>query len=347
MDALDTMVLLSLVKPHGRGWPLKLAIATRLAQLRGGGDCSGPIAAEWTGADEVQCRRALLGLEQAKIIRRDAGDTGRAHIRWCAISDDWRRWRVEWLLDPTQIPAQLAFATQQREESPLSRVIARSYSARSIARIARSFDARSWVEEMEEVAGIARQGSARSSTDVRTDRALKNRAILGRRRAFLERAILGSGPQSVPSAGDGEKNSATGSIEPQQQRVIDDATRKLKSKVLAAAIPAPGRSEKFLNGPPLHRLLDLVDEHGAQAVDDALGRVEAGTMSPVLLVDALADAIHSGPAEVEAIDVDARVSHLRRMIATHEAAGAEPPQSLVDELVRWQTDGEPQEAMAR
>lgn len=82
-------------------------------------------------------------------------------------------------------------------------------------------------------------------------------------------------------------------------------------------------------------------------VEEALERVEAGTMSPVLLVDALADAVHHAEVEeVEVVDVEAKVSQLRRMIATHKAAGAEPPQSLVDELAKWQTRSEPQEVLA-
>lgn len=350
MDDRDVVVLVGLVRPEGSRWGLEAAIVTRLAQLRGGGWCWAAQAAEWTGADEVKCRRALRSLELRQIIKRDAGDSGRDHIRWCAVNENWRRWRVEWTIDPSQVAAQLALAAQQRDESPLTRIFARSFSARSAARIARSFDARSWVEDMEEVAGIARQSSARSGPVDNSDRAVLIARSLGRRRAVLERAILGGSSQEVSLLGGGDEKAAPDlGTARQEERVVDVATHKLKARVLAAAIPAPGRADKFLSGPPLARLLDLVDEHGHDRLEGALARIESGTLSPVRIVDALADLLVLGDEapEPEPVDAAGRVSHLKRMIATHEEVGAEPPQSLVDELERWQDGAEvPEEVHA-
>lgn len=340
---MDAMVLVSLVKPSGRRWPLEGAIVTRLAQLRGGGWCWAAQAAEWTGADEVACRRALKSLEERKIIKRDPGDGPRPdHIRWCAVSEDWRRWRAEWLLDPSQIAAQLALAAQQRDESPFTRIFARSYSARSVGRIARSYDARSWVEDLEEVAGIARYRNARSQTVDNSDRALCIARSLGRRRAILERAILGVSAlgSSLPGVAD-TKPPPSGPSPRQEERVVAVEVKQLKARIVAAAVPAPGHTAAFLNGPPLWQLVGLVDEHGLSVVEAAFARVAPGTLSPVRIVELLADLVlvaAGDPVHGSALSQDpaAAVKHLERLIASYD--GAAVPETLLAELARCQTD---------
>lgn len=349
MDPMDAMVLVSLVKPSGSRWTLEAAIVTRLAQLRGGGWCWAAQASEWTGADEVKCRRALRSLEARKVIRRDGGDSGRDHIRWCAVNDDWRRWRVEWLIDPSQIAAQLALAAQQREESPFTRIFARSYSARSVARIARSFDARSWVSDLELVAGIARQGNARSEAVENPDRAMRIARSLGRRRAVLERAILGVGSQQLPSgdALDGDKPRADDAGTPSQhQRLSDLHGGWVKAKILRRSIAPPGRRVAFLNGPPLAQLADLIEEHGLDAIAAAVDLVPADELTALFYVEALADLVADltgGGATTLAAELTVR-GHLEvrtdpelaAAIAEDFAAAGDAIPGLIEELGAWQ-----------
>lgn len=100
------------------------------------------------------------------------------------------------------------------------------------------------------------------------------------------------------------------------------------------------------------QLVDLVEEHGLEAVDAAFSRVDHGVMSPVRIVETIADLVLAPPdvthePALAGVDPAVRLLHLQRMVATYDAEGAEPPESILNELAGWQTVADaPQEVTA-
>lgn len=324
LEPADAAVLLSLVNPGGRSglaWATKVRIIMPVAHVEGGDWWNAPDVAVATGVPVGTARRLLAELERQRVITRDGVDGGK--VFWVELDADWRRWEVEWSMPLRDVELRLEYARSRRSRSGLDRLLSRTLGARShsvIARLCVRDNARLVAQNGRVIAhpgrAITRPGS----------RALGARKIGG---LAKERSLL-------------EAESDTGTSSSLVDRKEEEGKQHPKWG-LVRSVYARTVGASAVYGTPATKLAVLLATYGPDRLLAAIGAAPEGP-GVALLVDELETMLQQTPEDeavlasvtplVETDHSEERVAHLRRLVATYEEQGAEPPEGLVNELAR-------------
>jgi hypothetical protein len=305
MDPATLSALLSMTGT-GNGWPTKARIVGLVGSFEGGEWFTANQVATFVGKSPGRTRVLLAELAAERVIVRDGGDGDR--VFWCEVRADWRAWRgVPWAHPVEVVRANLALHGQQALRSPWERFIARPMYARCASVIARLRARDEALREAAEVASSRGYGPRDDGGGGGTSSRGLHARSRGKLRLVQGRAMSGAGAPGVVPPGVGSTSSPPhGPVDGfAEEEVVVDPRHEAAAKraVFARTMPAPG-GRRFVNGPPLQLLRELLERHGVEAFLAGCVDVPADTYLVPHFLEHLAVALDAPADAAPPVDVD-------------------------------------------
>jgi hypothetical protein len=276
----DVVLLVGLVNPGGRSrwaWGTKARIILALATYVDGEWFNAPDVERLTGVPRNHARELLAELEEQRVITRaGVAADGRSKVFWCEVNPDWRRWEVEWSMEPRDIELRLAFHREVRVRQPIDRLFSRRLAPRlhSVIAVLRHRD-------NERQTGLPGPFSRYLGTAISEP---GSRSLAPRKRGVRAKEVALLQPEDAPTPSSLELEAAAQEEEGRQHPGWAKVRHAYCSKV----------GVRVVYGAPATALAVLVGRHGDQAVLAAIDQApdELGVQ---LLAQHLEELITLGP----------------------------------------------------